>query len=198
MDQVLPGIFNEENRIIDTLSRQLTNRISGSVHETVIEFHDSAIVNSVVGGLRDQFGTTHNSGIGRLRSGTFVMFANPLPLASHQTNDQLFNQLATEKHESGLRSEDMNSWEFNALSLSMSDSFLFLEYVFCFSNFFKFPNSELGNELGAFFEVVHDSYHENNRYHNWSHAIDVTQTVYMYLKLSSSSDFLKIWISSVS
>ncbi|EGG23932.1 cAMP phosphodiesterase [Cavenderia fasciculata] len=85
--------------------------------------------------------------------------------------------------------EGIKEWEFDVFRYSEDDLMPML--VDMFENFqlletFKIPIEK----LQSFIMAVHSLYRKNNRYHNFMHAFDVTQTCYTFLTSFKAAEYL--------
>ena len=82
----------------------------------------------------------------------------------------------------------VNSWDFDVLkfnSVELMEICSFLFDVFHFFEEFNFPKST----MNAFLADVSSRY-KNNPYHNFQHAVDVTQTLYRVITVTEVNGFL--------
>mmetsp|Transcript_11345 Transcript_11345/g.14743 ORF Transcript_11345/g.14743 Transcript_11345/m.14743 type:complete len:870 (-) Transcript_11345:526-3135(-) len=83
-----------------------------------------------------------------------------------------------------LNNELLNSWKFNPLEHETNQLYQYIRYMFLAFDCLNEFNVD-DNTLAAFLKAV-DSQYLKNSYHNFCHGVDVMQTVYRFLRLTSS------------
>jgi hypothetical protein len=176
--------FEAESELLEKISEKINNLMN--LHESpfnrsnVHNATDLAVLHSLTeGNLPKVFGEASDS---HTTSPTRVLDALTVQNISF---DQI---LKLEK--SSLTLGNINSWELDPLVLSQTDTVLLLDYIFYHSPQAAFAHRVSPRLFAEFLSKIQLGYNDNP-YHNFAHAVDVTHTVYRFIDLSSASSFLK-------
>ena len=94
--------------------------------------------------------------------------------------------------QAGITPATLNSWDLDPLALSPAVQMDVINWIFIGSLFSGSIAPLIDVEkLGNFLQAVAARYKATNPYHNWTHAIDVTHTVYRLMTEMDANDFLK-------
>ena len=167
--------FRHETRILEQISVKLNNllQLHQKPSQDTLAHTDMAVIHS----LND------------------ATFASPETATTPSKYDYpplptIFRDLISPKT-SSLTLELINSWELNTLSLSHTENFLLLNYIFLHSPQRDLLANHVSTDLFAGFLSSIQAGYNPNPYHGFAHAVDVTHTVYRIIELSSASTFLR-------
>lgn len=184
--------FSGSDSVVSEDISSLMDKISTSLHDRVSRMESWT-------GLKDDFfNSTFNSMSKLIRfpskvsglSANFDFLASKVDYLEPLCN--LENANGKQYYKNACR-----SWDFDAYSFTL-DELLYIAYIILLEPFLecvnyrksKYSKKLLMNRLAAFLFYIRDSYHSENPFHNFRHAVDVLQATNHFLKRIATPDSL--------